>query len=108
MDKRSVRWDIIAVVIALLAFIFGDNIYERITGRSFFGTPFPSTSQPLATIASPMPTPSGGGGSIIYGVISGDGNEVYKFDVVTQQNVQLTSNDQSNYKYEFSWSPDNQ
>lgn len=102
MDKKSDPWAIIAVLIALLTLLFGDNIYERFTGRSFFGSQTPSPSQ------SPIPTPFGGGGSIVYSVGSGDGNEIYKFDVATQKEIQLTSNDQSNYKYDFSWSPDNQ
>ena len=61
------------------------------------------TSVPSDT---PMPTPIGGGGSIIY---SGglNNSQIFKFDMFSQQGVKLPIDDQSEYIWNFSWSPDN-
>lgn len=46
--KRDVV-TIIGIVLTLLVFLFGDNIYEQVTGRSFFVQPSEATNTPVFT-----------------------------------------------------------
>lgn len=69
MNKKPDIWSILAVLIALLALIFGDNIYERITGHAIFPSSPPASPSPslipteaITVASSPsstsVPTPS--------------------------------------------------
>jgi len=53
MGKRSIsiRWDVIAVVIALLVFLFGDNIYERV--RSWWEPNIPTQTPEITPTRNP-------------------------------------------------------
>ncbi len=39
---------IVSLILAIVAFIFGDNLYQQITGNSFFAPDIPVTSQPVS------------------------------------------------------------
>jgi hypothetical protein len=59
-ERKEIIFSTLGILVALLALLFGDNIYEQITGRSIFATkPVPSVPSNAAITLTPKPiTPS--------------------------------------------------